>query len=78
MNLTCKIKGHQWENELGGFHIITSTGESVCYRCGHREVRGDDPASWFDYPDDNTDSWGVLNPDKIPPHAHLQSGKHGL
>lgn len=40
--------------------IITATGESECYRCGYREDRGDDPASWFDYPVDGVDSWGSL------------------
>jgi hypothetical protein len=51
--------GHQWHNEYGGCKIITWTGESECYRCGHREVRGDDPASWFKYKN-GPDSWGEL------------------
>lgn len=77
MNLICLLKGHQWKNKLGGTCIVTSTGESVCYRCGHRKARGDDPASWFDYPGGNTDSWGTINPDKVPEGASLRSGKSG-
>lgn len=77
MNPICLIKGHQWQNDLGGYCIVTSTGESQCYRCGHREVRGDDPASWFDHPE-GVDSWGSINWDKIPEGTNLLSGRSVL
>ncbi len=44
-NLICKFYGHKWNSELGGQWIDTYDGASICYRCGHREIRGDDPAS---------------------------------
>ena len=59
MNITCKIKGHKWQNELGGYCILTWNGASRCYRCGYEEVRGDDPASWFEY-ENGPESYGVL------------------
>jgi hypothetical protein len=77
VNLACLIKGHQWQNDLGGYFIDTSTGASICYRCNYHEVRGDDPASWFDYPGD-TDSYGELNLEKIPAHTSLRSGKGAI
>lgn len=69
--LTCKFFGHQWKNEAGGECILTWNGHSRCYRCGYEEDRGMDPASWFDYPGGDTDSWGSLNVDKIPDDAKL-------
>jgi hypothetical protein len=70
-NLICLVRGHRWKNEQGGSFIDTSDGASICYRCGYREIRGYDPASWFDYPNNDTDSWGTINPDKIPDDASL-------
>jgi len=71
-NIICLVRGHRWHNEQGGSQIATSDGASICYRCWHREQRGADPASWFDYPTDATDSWGTINPDKIPDDASLR------
>jgi hypothetical protein len=74
MNITCSLKGHKWQNELGGYFIDAQTGASICYRCLHEEIRGDDPASWFDYPN-GPDSYGELNLAKIPKGTSLRSGR---
>ena len=58
-NITCILSGHKWKNEYGGYTIQTWDGASVCNRCGYTEIRGDDPASLFDY-HNGPDSWGVL------------------
>lgn len=59
MNIKCKIIGHKWTNKYGGYFIQTWDGASICYRCGHTEIKGDDPASWFEY-ENGPDSYGVL------------------
>lgn len=74
-SLACKFFGHRWKNSAGGENILTWNGHSRCYRCGHEENRGADPASWFDYPTDEVDSWGTLNVDKIPDDVSLTSGR---